>query len=137
MTLYRLAYVSKPAPTLAPSDVAAIAAAARRRNPALDVTGLLIHEFSRFIQLLEGPIDALETLMTAIIADPRHHDIRIFLQQSAETRSLSRWILWTDFDRMALTAEEMEVHEEIVRGALASLAELDAERCQAAPPAAI
>ncbi|MBP0616606.1 BLUF domain-containing protein [Jiella mangrovi] len=133
MTLYRLAYVSRPAASVTADDVKAIAASAARRNPTISVTGLLIHEFNRFIQLLEGPLDAIETLMTAIIADPRHSGIQIFLQQSAEERSLSRWIMWSDFERMTLSEGELEVREEIVRAALKSLAELDAERRSALP----
>ncbi|NDW07866.1 BLUF domain-containing protein [Jiella pacifica] len=128
MTVYRLAYLSRPAPGITAADVRAIAASAARRNGDLAVTGMLIHEFNRFIQLLEGPLEAIEALMTAIIADGRHTDIRIFLRQSAAAPSLSRWIMWSDFDRMAMSKHELELREEIVRAALESLAELDAER---------
>ena len=128
MTVYRLAYFSRPAPGITAEDVRAIATNAGRRNADLAVTGMLIHEFNRFIQLLEGPLEAIETLMTAIIADKRHTEIRIFLRQSAAEPSLSRWIMWSDFDRMAMSRRELDLREEIVRAALESLAELDAER---------
>ena len=128
MTIYRLAYVSRPSPEISADDLRRIAETAARRNAELEITGILIHEFHRFTQLLEGPLDAIEALMVSIIADERHSGIRIFLQQSAEARSLSRWILWSDYDRTAMSAGELEVREEIVRAALESLAELDAER---------
>ncbi|MBO0903541.1 BLUF domain-containing protein [Jiella sonneratiae] len=127
MTIYRLAYVSRPSPGLTAEDLTSLAEAAARRNAEIGVTGLLIHEFNRFIQLLEGPLDPVETLMQAIIADKRHSDIRIFLQQSAPERSLSRWIMWSDFTRMAMSRQELLLREEIVRAALESLADLDAE----------
>ncbi|MCQ0989667.1 BLUF domain-containing protein [Jiella marina] len=132
MTIHRLAYVSRPSPEIDPEAVRAIAEAARERNRDLEVTGLLVHEFGRFIQLLEGPIASLEELMVDIIRDPRHSDIRIFLQQSGAERTMERWLLLSDFDRSATTPGELEVREEIVRAALASLAELDYERRQAA-----
>lgn len=128
MTVYRLAYLSRPTPGITAEDIRAIAASAGRNNPGLAVTGMLIHEFNRFIQLLEGPLDAIEALMKAIIADRRHTDIRIFLRQSAPEGTLSRWVMWSDFDRIAMSRREMELREEIVRAALESLAELDAER---------
>lgn len=128
MTIYRLAFVSRPAPGITAAEISAIGESAARHNLELDVTGMLIHEFNRFIALLEGPLAGIEQLMVAIIADGRHSGIRIFLQQSAEARSLSRWIMWSDFDRMTMSAGELEVREEIVRAALASLAEIDAER---------
>ena len=133
MLIYRLAYVSRPSPGTGVEEVRAIGTSAARRNPELGITGMLVHEFNRFIQLLEGPLDAIDTLMVAIIADNRHGDIRIFLQQSAEERSLSRWIIWSDFERMTMNSGEREVREEIVRAALESLAELDADMRKASP----
>ena len=128
MAVNRLAYVSTPMPTIAATDIADILAVSRRRNLELGVTGLLVHEFGRFTQLLEGSTEAIETLMGSIIRDPRHFDIRIFLQQTAAERSLERWAMWSNYATSAATPRELETREEIVRAALESLAAIDRDR---------
>ena len=134
MSVYRLAYVSRPAPLLTAADIGDIMTVAERRNAELGITGLLVHDFGRFIQLLEGPLESIETLMRAIIADRRHDDIRIFLQQTAERRSLDRWVVRSDYAAGKLSDAELDLHEDIVRAALESLAELDRDRRQPPPP---
>lgn len=49
-------------------------ACARNNGPA-GLSGVLIHEGGHFVQLLEGPCEALDTVMGAIRADDRHTDL--------------------------------------------------------------
>ncbi|MCB8836754.1 BLUF domain-containing protein [Aurantimonas sp. VKM B-3413] len=133
MSVYRLAYVSRPAPLLTAVDIADIMKVAERRNAELGITGLLVHDFGRFVQLLEGPLESIETLMRAIILDRRHSDIRIFLQQTAERRSLDRWVVWSDYAASRLSDAELHLHEDIVQAALESLADLDRDRRPPSP----
>jgi hypothetical protein len=54
-----------------------IEAASIARNSMLDLTGLLIASPNHFAQLLEGPILSVWAVMSSIMADPRHTDVRI------------------------------------------------------------
>ncbi|MCF7983321.1 MAG: BLUF domain-containing protein [Thiohalocapsa sp.] len=46
-------------------------------NRALGITGLLLLSGNDFLQVLEGPSDAVNTLFNRIIRDPRHHDVSL------------------------------------------------------------
>jgi hypothetical protein len=88
-----LTYVSRPLIALADraqllADIQAVSAA---RNSMLDITGLLIASPEFFAQVLEGPIDDVEAVMASILADPRHHDIRIVGRSDVATRRFPRW----------------------------------------------
>ena len=76
-TLYEVLYVSQLAPGQPPGVVAEIAAPARLANAALDITGLLIFDGSRFCQQLEGPKKAVLKLIERIRNDPRHVNVEI------------------------------------------------------------
>ena len=76
-TLYEVLYVSQLAPGQPPGVVAEIAAPARLANAALDITGLLIFDGSRFCQQLEGPKKAVLKLIERIRADTRHVNVEV------------------------------------------------------------
>lgn len=93
MGLRTLLYVSK---SLVPQDgaqrqVDAIVGSARARNAALGVTGVLIFTEARFAQVLEGPAEAVETLMERIRADPRHEQVTIVSDGPLERRRFPGW----------------------------------------------
>lgn len=75
--LYEVLYVSQLAPGQRPGVVAEIAAPARVANAALDITGLLIFDGSRFCQQLEGPQNAVLKLIERIRADTRHVNVEV------------------------------------------------------------
>jgi len=58
-------------------DVGGILAASRRRNARLSVTGALLLNDTHFVQVLEGPSDGLEEVLTVIRQDPRHRILRM------------------------------------------------------------
>jgi Sensors of blue-light using FAD len=45
------------------------------KNPARELTGLLVFAGGMFLQWLEGPREAVELLMTTLANDPRHETI--------------------------------------------------------------
>ncbi len=47
------------------------------RNKAAGITGLLLLSGDQFLQVLEGPSDAVNRLFARIMRDPRHHDVRL------------------------------------------------------------
>jgi hypothetical protein len=73
---YRLIYASHIAPVCQDDLKAALTSIVTRSIPAnrkARITGLLVAHKGWFVQALEGPRAAVETLFTAIAADPRHH----------------------------------------------------------------
>lgn len=78
-------------PTLAELDQ--MTTAAQRRNQALGITGILYYDDGRFLQAIEGPPDALETVWTSILRDPRHTAIEVLNQTLTPMRLYSGWDL--------------------------------------------
>lgn len=46
-------------------------------NRARGITGLLLLSGGDFLQVLEGPSDAVNKLFNRIVRDPRHHDVSL------------------------------------------------------------
>lgn len=92
-----LVYVSQARAGLTDDDIAAILATSREHNPAQAITGMLLFAERRdgrrgsFMQLLEGPAEAVETLRRRIFDDPRHHTKIVVERGSGEDRSFPDW----------------------------------------------
>ena len=127
MPIHRIAYYSTPQPTLTSSDLEAILKTAKSRNAELKISGVLLHVFGQFIQLLEGPASSIERVMASIVRDTRHSDIHIFLRQSGSERSFERWAMWSDYVGGDLTSAEQKEREALQQAALKALADMDRE----------
>jgi len=68
-----------------------ILAAARSRNAALGVTGVLYFDGAYFLQVLEGPQASVAAVFASILADPRHTDLRVVERSPIVTRSFADW----------------------------------------------
>jgi hypothetical protein len=86
-----LLYVSQKLATL--DEIAAIVEVSRARNAALDVTGALVASRNHFAQILEGPGDSIDALMTSISRDHRHRDVQILVYEDIEERQFADWAL--------------------------------------------
>lgn len=86
-----LVYTSTPTRTMLPEDLESILLTARSHNLGADITGLLILRDDCFIQFLEGPPREIEALMKSIAADDRHHQVRVVLSETTDTRSFADW----------------------------------------------
>ncbi|WP_253206295.1 BLUF domain-containing protein [Curtobacterium aetherium] len=69
----------------------------RVRNTQDGLTGLLVHRAGRFMQLLEGPHDAVMATYSRIVGDPRHDEVRLLVEESIHTRRFPDWTM--AFDR--------------------------------------
>lgn len=65
----------------------------RRSNHEHDLTGMLLYRRGRFFQVLEGPQDAVDELMTKIRRDPRHTDVRVLLSEHMDERRFTEWTM--------------------------------------------
>lgn len=93
MRLWKISYVST---ATAPDEIGAedamvIAALAEQHNAHHNITGILTLHTGRFAQVLEGPETALRALMARIIADPRHHSLRVIADGPLDKRRYPDW----------------------------------------------
>ncbi|MFM2052172.1 MAG: hypothetical protein RL456_209 [Pseudomonadota bacterium] len=66
-------------------------AVARRRNAALGITGVLLHDRGHFFQVLEGEPGAVDALYARIAADPRHASVVQIIHEPIVRRSFAQW----------------------------------------------
>ena len=66
---------------------------ARARNASLGVTGALIASAYTFAQILEGPPDAVDTLMACILRDRRHRDVKTIHEENNAARQFPSWAM--------------------------------------------
>lgn len=89
-----LAYVSYCSQAQLPIEQAhldRIIESSRRNNRRDDITGLLTYSGEVFVQFLEGPPEALRSLMNRLKTDPQHHSIIVLSQGSEHERVLPEW----------------------------------------------
>lgn len=91
--LFQITYISSARPTLILSDVEDILQVSRRRNQNDRITGLLIYDGKRFLQVLEGPLEAVETTFSRIAVDPRHRALVRLSSRHVELPEFGQWAM--------------------------------------------
>jgi hypothetical protein len=86
-----LIYMSTASVPPGESDLVAILRLSQANNARVDVTGLLLYKGRTFVQILEGPDDAVTTLYTKLGRDPRHYALQTVLRQSIQERDFPNW----------------------------------------------
>lgn len=86
-----LVYVSLETHPMTDSDLVDILAVAREKNIKLEITGLLLYRGGFFMQLLEGPEDAVDTLYDRIRRDVRHSDVLLIYKETIVEREFPGW----------------------------------------------
>ena len=89
--IFRLCYLSKPANPFTAKDLDDIESKSITANNARDVTGLLIVNGDRILQILEGAEDAVRELYDKIEADSRHTVLKLVSAVEDEVRLLHKW----------------------------------------------
>ena len=91
--MIRLLYISTARSPLTPAELERVLRVSRRNNRAVDVTGLLIVGGRRFLQALEGPVEAVLATFERIRADPRHFAVVILSRSAIEQRQFGGWAM--------------------------------------------
>jgi hypothetical protein len=84
-------YTSTATRHLTDDDLAELLHQCVRNNERAGLTGLLLHRDGRFMQVLEGPDEAVEAVFAVIAADDRHTDVRQLLDESIAARQFPAW----------------------------------------------
>lgn len=91
MNLKSLTYISRARLDLSGDDLAAIHQRARHLNALDGITGLLVFDGTRFLQIVEGAEDAIDDLMGRLRGDPRHNAIEVRDERVVDARSFPDW----------------------------------------------
>lgn len=108
MALLELIYTSLSGAQNDTENVQDILASSERNNKASSITGLLLFDGDRYVQILEGHAQDVEGLFVTISDDPRHHKLELLHKGPIVARSFETW-------RMA--------YEALPKGLLTSLSE--------------
>lgn len=85
--MYRLMYMSTAAPETTDESIDLMVENARKKNEALDITGVLGFNGLNFAQILEGQKENVLSLMDEIRADARHSGIIVTGERDVSERA--------------------------------------------------
>lgn len=91
MRLKTLTYTSRARLDLGDADLAAIHQTARHLNALDGISGLLLFDGSRFLQIIEGAEDAIDNLVERLRMDQRHSAFEVRDERYVERRSFPDW----------------------------------------------
>ncbi|WP_051881374.1 BLUF domain-containing protein [Parvularcula oceani] len=86
-------YTSSATGAVSEDDLRDILAVSRRNNSRLGLSGVLLYREGTFLQVLEGPKDAVEQRMRVIAKDPRHTGLDLLSDLETEERFFPDWAM--------------------------------------------
>jgi hypothetical protein len=105
MPMIQLIYASRPF-GFDDGALNAILMDARRCNERDDITGALICRADLYLQLLEGPHDAVEAAFQRIKADDRHLEVNVLSRRVVTERLFGGWAMRDDPARSWMWTQE-------------------------------
>ena len=90
-TLLQIIYASASAQKMSSEELAEILRIARENNAAQDISGMLVYHGGSFLQVLEGPEGAVNSLFVKIEKDPRHGEINILFRDTVPEKEFEEW----------------------------------------------
>ena len=89
--LHHLIYQSTAAMPLSGAELSRLLVQSRTHNDEAGVTGMLLYDGSRFLQVLEGAPEALETIFARIRLDCRHTEVEVLANGPVAQRQFGNW----------------------------------------------
>ncbi len=89
--MYAIVYVSTETSRFSDQDLVDLLTESRDKNLVSEITGLLLYKDGNFMQLLEGPEQAVRTTMEKIKVDPRHRSVRVLMEEETPKREFGNW----------------------------------------------
>jgi len=86
-------YVSRSSYPFTDDDLANLLMTSRANNTRLGITGMLLHREGRFIQVLEGPEEAVRARLAVIARDPRHTAVHTIVDEIVDDRLFPGWTM--------------------------------------------
>jgi hypothetical protein len=91
MSLHQLVYISVAVEKFDQEKLVEILDVAKQNNSHLNITGSLLYDGGRFIQLLEGERTSITSLFDKISKDPRHKSVRLLYLAETSIRLFPNW----------------------------------------------
>jgi len=104
--MLRVTYLSRETDSFSARGLVELLEHCKNNNPALGVTGMLMYANGTFLQTLEGEAETVETLLTKIERDKRHHGFQVIKRESIDERIYKNWSM--GFERLT----EAALHDE-------------------------
>lgn len=114
--MLQLAYISTSRHPVDQALLDEILTASRRNNERCGVTGLLVSGGKRFLQVLEGPDQAVLTTYARIQNDPRHFAFVLLATRPLEARAFGDWSMAYHQGGAAADGDLIEVVETLAAG---------------------
>jgi hypothetical protein len=92
-TVLSIVYTSSARTPFSDGDLAMLLMNSRANNRRLGLTGMLLHRQGHFLQVLEGPENAVIDRFTVIAADRRHTDLRTLIEEPIVSRAFPDWTM--------------------------------------------
>ena len=105
MAMKQLIYASRPF-GFDEGGLNSILSTARRRNTERNITGALICRADIYLQLLEGPADAIVATYERIKRDDRHLEVTLVSEEEVEARLFPQWSMLDDPARSWMWSQE-------------------------------
>ena len=86
-----LVYVSSAKQKFSEEDLKALLQKSRDHNVPLGLTGMLLYKDGNFMQVLEGPEEAVTALYAKIEHDPAHHGVLELMRKPIQEREFADW----------------------------------------------
>ena len=91
--VFQLVYSSSATQEFWPDDIFALVEKSRSKNAPRGLTGMLLFHEGRFLQLLEGPEEAVRECFQMVQRDPRHETVAILHTGFSEARDFPEWTM--------------------------------------------
>lgn len=89
--LSQIAYISTASKLFDPAELRDMLKEANENNTKSGITGMLLYKDGQFMQVLEGPEEAVRVTFHRIDKDPRHHGVMVLLKGPVEERRFPGW----------------------------------------------
>ena len=89
--MHQLVYISTARHEIAANVLREILATSRTNNARVGVSGLLVAGGNRFLQVLEGPLEAVSETYKRIEQDQRHFAFVVLTSRSVSARAFGDW----------------------------------------------
>lgn len=109
--MIQLCYISTARKGVSWDEVDTILDVSRTNNRRHRVTGLLLFNGKRFLQLLEGPHSEVKAVYDRILRDPRHFALVKLSEREIDEREFGGWDM--AFERFAEDRSRIDITEQV------------------------
>jgi hypothetical protein len=113
----QLVYISNRDASCSNDEIERILESCKKNNPSLDITGVLLYNDSKFIQLVEGDLKTLLSLYDKIKLDSRHNNPVLISCRPVKEKTFPSWHMASrkmDEDKMVKFKSNISNEDRIV-----------------------